>query len=68
MPLPGLNRWRRAPETTASVASAAPGAPPGILGQIFGEPDAPAPRPAAPVRRAQKDDRNFIEKLFGLGD
>ncbi|GLS71244.1 transglycosylase domain-containing protein [Methylobacterium tardum] len=68
VPLPNINRWRRAPETTASVASAAPGSPAGILGQIFGEPEAPAPRPAAPARRAQKDDRNFIEKLFGIGD
>jgi penicillin-binding protein 1A len=68
LPLPNLNRWRRAPETTASVASAGPGAPPGILGQIFGEPEAPAPRQAAPARRAPKDDRNFIEKLFGIGD
>lgn len=68
VPLPNMNRWRKAPETTASVASAAPGSPAGILGQIFGEPEAPAPRPTAPARRAQKDDRNFIEKLFGVGD
>jgi len=68
VPLPNINRWRRAPETTASVANAAPDAPGGLLGQIFGEPEAPAPRAAAPARRVQKDDRNFIEKLFGLGD
>ncbi|MFF9551302.1 transglycosylase domain-containing protein [Methylobacterium fujisawaense] len=68
VPLPGLNRWRRQPETTASVASAAPPAPGGLLGQILGEPEAPAPRQSAPARRAQKDDRNFIEKLFGIGD
>jgi penicillin-binding protein 1A len=68
VPLPGLNRWRRPPETTASVASAGPGAPGGILGQIFGEPEAPPARPATPARRAPKDDRNFIEKLFGIGD
>ncbi|MFD0936888.1 transglycosylase domain-containing protein, partial [Methylobacterium trifolii] len=35
VPLPGLNRWRKAPETTASVASASPG---GLLGQLLGEP------------------------------
>ncbi len=71
VPLPGLNRWRKAPETTASVAGAAPGSPAGILGQIFGDPPAPAPVPRAPApgrRRAAQDDRNFIEKLFGIGD
>jgi penicillin-binding protein 1A len=66
VPLPGLNRWRRAPETTASVAT---GSPPGILGQIFGESPAPAPRPQAQAqRRPARDDRNFIEKLFGIGE
>ncbi|GJE60183.1 transglycosylase domain-containing protein [Methylobacterium trifolii] len=67
VPLPGLNRWRKAPETTASVASASPG---GLLGQLLGEPAAPAPRPQ-PERRPSgpsRDDRNFIEKLFGLGE
>ncbi|WP_039902546.1 transglycosylase domain-containing protein [Methylobacterium sp. GXF4] len=70
VPLPGLNRWRKPPpETTASVASAAPSAPTDILGQIFGDPAAPAPRQQAPSRRAPaKDDRNFVEKLFGIGE
>ena len=70
VPLPGLNRWRKAPETTASVASTPN--PANILGQIFGEPPAPAPTPrATPARRLPSrdaDDRNFIEKLFGLGE
>ncbi|TXN61471.1 transglycosylase domain-containing protein [Methylobacterium sp. WL6] len=68
VPLPGLNRWRKAPETTASVASAP--SPGNILGQIFGEPPAPAPRPNAARRPAARDsvDRNFIEKLFGIGE
>ncbi len=68
VPLPGLNRWRKAPETTASVASA-PG-PAGILGQLFGDPPAPAPgTTAAPRPQARgSDNRNFIEKLFGVGD
>ncbi|WP_375462719.1 transglycosylase domain-containing protein [uncultured Methylobacterium sp.] len=68
VPLPGLNRWRKAPETTASVASA--GSPGGLLGQLLGEPPAPKP-PAQGARRQQgpsRDDRNFIEKLFGLGE
>ena len=70
VPLPGLNRWRKAPETTASVASAPN--PGNILGQIFGEPAAPAPVPRATAARRpaarDADDRNFIEKLFGLGE
>lgn len=70
VPLPGLNRWRKPPpETTASVASAAPSGPTDILGQIFGDPAAQAPRQQAPARRAApKDDRNFVEKLFGIGE
>jgi len=70
VPLPGLNRWRKPPpETTAAVASAAPSAPTDILGQIFGDPAAPAPRQQAPSRRVPaKDDRNFVEKLFGIGE
>ncbi|MCJ2060576.1 penicillin-binding protein [Methylobacterium sp. J-048] len=70
VPLPGLNRWRKPPpETTASVASAAPSSPADLLGQIFGDPAAQAPRQQAPARRApQKDDRNFVEKLFGIGE
>ncbi|MCJ2123918.1 transglycosylase domain-containing protein [Methylobacterium sp. J-077] len=70
VPLPGLNRWRKPPpETTASVASAAPSSPADLLGQIFGDPAAPAPRQQAPARRTpQKDDRNFVEKLFGIGE
>ena len=69
VPLPGLNRWRKAPETTASVSNGAN--PANILGQIFGEPPAPAaaPRSTAARRPARDgDDRNFIEKLFGLGE
>lgn len=70
VPLPGLNRWRKPPpETTASVASAAPSSPADLLSQIFGDPAAPAPRQQAPARRAvPKDDRNFVEKLFGIGE
>jgi penicillin-binding protein 1A len=68
VPLPGMNRWRRAPEaaTTASVASA--GGPEEILGQIFGT----NPQPAQPQPRRRQappqDERNFFEKLFGVGE
>ena len=68
VPLPGMNRWRRAPEaaTTASVASA--GGPEEILGQIFGTNPQPA-QPQPRRRQAQpQDDRNFFEKLFGVGE
>ncbi|GJE37762.1 transglycosylase domain-containing protein [Methylobacterium persicinum] len=67
VPLPNLNRWRKAPETTASVANAGPA---GILNQIFGDDVAPAPQPEAPVRRTrqQRAEPNFIEKLFGIGE
>ncbi|MGV7033180.1 transglycosylase domain-containing protein [Methylobacterium symbioticum] len=70
VPLPGLNRWRKAPETTASVAAA--GGPGEILGQIFGTAPQAAPQPQAPApRRRQAEpqqDRNFFEKLFGIGE
>ncbi|AWN36674.1 transglycosylase domain-containing protein [Methylobacterium radiodurans] len=68
VPLPGMNRWRRAPEaaTTASVATA--GGPEEILGQIFGTNPQPA-QPQPRRRQAQpQDDRNFFEKLFGVGE
>ncbi|GJD34892.1 transglycosylase domain-containing protein [Methylobacterium aerolatum] len=65
VPLPNMNRWRRAPETTASVASEGPAA---ILNQIFGDTRAPAPQPQAeaPRRRQQRAEPNFFEKLFGI--
>ena len=69
VPLPGMNRWRKAPETTAAVASA--GGPEGLLGQIFAPPQAqPAPQAPAQQRRGRpaQDDRNFLEKLFGVGE
>lgn len=68
VPLPGMNRWRKAPEaaTTASVATA--GGPEEILGQIFGTNPQPA-QPQPRRRQAQpQDDRNFFEKLFGVGE
>ena len=62
VPLPNINRWRRAPETTASVAA---DNPVGVLNQILGE--ATAPPQEAPVRRRQqRAEPNFFEKLFGM--
>ena len=66
--LPGLDRWRaRAP---APVAAAGSG-PGGLLGAILGEPDQTAsarPQAATRPRGPSRDDRNFLEKLFGVGD
>ncbi len=62
VPLPNINRWRRAPETTASVAADNPLS---ALNQILGE--ATAPPQEAPVRRRQqRAEPNFFEKLFGI--
>ncbi|ACL62259.1 transglycosylase domain-containing protein [Methylobacterium nodulans] len=64
--LPGAARWRRGAGT---VASAAPeqgiG---GLIGELFGEPQAP-PRPVPQPRGGpSREDRNFLERLFGIGD
>ncbi|WP_018263143.1 transglycosylase domain-containing protein [Methylobacterium sp. WSM2598] len=66
-PLAGAGRWRRG---GAAVASAAP--EPGGLGELIGglfnEPQA-APRPAPQPRPGpSREDRNFLERLFGVGD
>ncbi|MEA1835026.1 transglycosylase domain-containing protein [Methylobacterium durans] len=70
VPLPGMNRWRKAPEPTATVAAAG-GPVGGILGTILGETQ-PAPPPRQQTSQRQRgpsqDDRNFLEKLFGLGE
>ncbi|WP_342162957.1 transglycosylase domain-containing protein [Methylobacterium sp. SD21] len=66
VPLPNLNRWRRAPETTASVANAGPA---DVLNQII-DGLTPAPQAEAPARRRreQRAEPNFFEKLFGIGE
>ncbi|AWN42049.1 transglycosylase domain-containing protein [Methylobacterium durans] len=70
VPLPGMNRWRKGPEPTATVAAAG-GPVGGILGTILGETQ-PAPPPRQQTSQRQRgpsqDDRNFLEKLFGLGE
>ncbi|MGY2052780.1 transglycosylase domain-containing protein [Methylobacterium sp. JK268] len=64
-PLPGAARWRRG----AAVASAAPEQGLGeVLGGLFGDPP-PPPRPVPQTRSApSREDRNFLERLFGVGD
>ena len=49
------------------------GAEDGLIGALLGEPQAAAPpRPAArhadASRGPSQDDRNFLEKLFGVGE
>ncbi|SFG60305.1 transglycosylase domain-containing protein [Methylobacterium gossipiicola] len=67
--LPGAKSWRNRPAAPAPATE--PSAPTGgVLGALLGEPQ-PAPRvaTAAPARPApRKDDRNFMEKLFGVGE
>ena len=69
--LPGANRWRnRAPAEPAATGSA----PGGLIGALLGEPQAAAPPPRTAARHADasrgpsQDDRNFLEKLFGVGE
>ncbi|GLS43125.1 transglycosylase domain-containing protein [Methylobacterium brachythecii] len=67
VPLPGMNRWHARPE--AAVAQAAPNPIGDIIGAITGEPQQTAStRPPPQQRRRGGDDRNFIEKLFGVGE
>ncbi|GJD52244.1 Biosynthetic peptidoglycan transglycosylase [Methylobacterium crusticola] len=66
VPLPGAARWRRG---SNAVASASPEPTiGGIIGDILGggAPPRPAPQPArtGPTR----EDKNFLERLFGLGE
>ncbi|KQP59846.1 penicillin-binding protein [Methylobacterium sp. Leaf111] len=69
--LPGANRWRnRGPSSEPAVTNSTPG---GLIGALLGEPQAAAPpRPAArhadASRGPSQDDRNFLEKLFGVGE
>ena len=66
VPLPNINRWRRAPETTAAIANAGPA---DVINQIV-DSLTPAPQPEAPVRRRreQRAEPNFFERLFGVGE
>ncbi|MHC2000194.1 transglycosylase domain-containing protein [Methylobacterium sp. CM6241] len=68
--LPGANHWRnRAPAEVPATTGSAPG---GLIGALLGEPQsaAPPPRVAANqrARGPSQDDRNFLEKLFGVGE
>ncbi|MEH3145131.1 MAG: PBP1A family penicillin-binding protein [Methylobacterium frigidaeris] len=67
--LPGAARWRR---SSGAVASAAPSSEPPSLGTLIdglinGD-AAPSPPRPAPRRGPSPEDRNFLEKLFGIGE
>ncbi|GJD93290.1 transglycosylase domain-containing protein [Methylobacterium iners] len=65
--LPGAGRWRNRGSDGPVATASTPG---GLLGALLGEPEPPRPRVATTQRgRAPSaDDRNFLEKLFGLGE
>jgi penicillin-binding protein 1A len=66
--LPGAGRWRnRGSDGPVATGSSAPG---GLIGALLGEPEAPRPRVATSqrARAPSQDDRNFLEKLFGIGE
>ncbi len=68
--LPGAGRWRqRGPAEAPAVTGSTPG---GLLGTLLGEPQpAPGPPKVATSQRGRgpsQDDRNFLEKLFGVGE
>ena len=69
--LPGLNRWRAPRPEAAPERESGPG---GLIGALLGEPEQtasalpPRPVPGARERGPSRDDRNFLEKLFGVGE
>ena len=75
VPLPGLNRWRARPPA-AVVAQAGENPIGAIVDAITGGPDQTASAPPADATRRPRgrhqgpsqDDRNFLEKLFGMGE
>ncbi|KQP82566.1 PBP1A family penicillin-binding protein [Methylobacterium sp. Leaf117] len=68
--LPGARNWRNRAPSEPAVTNSTPG---GLIGALLGEPQAAAPsRPTARHADAghgpSRDDRNFLEKLFGVGE
>ncbi|MBK3395434.1 MULTISPECIES: PBP1A family penicillin-binding protein [Methylobacterium] len=69
-PLPGAARWRR---TSNAVAAANPAEPPTIGGMIDdllggGQPAPARPQPAPQRGGPSREDKNFLERLFGIGE
>ncbi len=72
VPLPGLNRWRARPEAPVAAHEGGGNGPGGLIGALLGEPQQTAsanvPQRRGRPDRPSQDDRNFLEKLFGLGE
>ncbi|WP_407520560.1 transglycosylase domain-containing protein [Methylobacterium oryzisoli] len=67
--LPGAGRWRRGGNAIAAAGS--DGGIGGLIGGLLAE--APAPAPPRPVSQQgrggpSREDRNFLERLFGIGE
>ncbi|GJD99553.1 transglycosylase domain-containing protein [Methylobacterium isbiliense] len=67
--LPGAGRWRRGGNAVAAAGSDTGLG--GLIGELIG--DSPAPAPARPVPQQgrggpSREDRNFLERLFGIGE
>ncbi|WP_298967157.1 PBP1A family penicillin-binding protein [uncultured Methylobacterium sp.] len=65
--LPGAARWRRGPAAVASASAEPPSLGTLIDGLVNGD-AAPSPPRPAPRRGPSPEDRNFLEKLFGIGE
>lgn len=68
--LPGARNWRNRAPSEPAVTNSTPG---GLIGALLGEPQAaaasrPTARHADAGRGPSRDDRNFLEKLFGVGE
>lgn len=68
--LPGANRWRNRGPSEPAVTNSTPG---GLIGALLGEPQPAAPPPRVATANPRhsgpsQDDRNFLEKLFGVGE
>jgi penicillin-binding protein 1A len=67
VPLPGAARWRRSSGT--AVAAAAPAEPQtlgGLIDNLVGGGQPPARPPAQPRGGPTREDKNFLERLFGV--
>ncbi|MGX7705831.1 transglycosylase domain-containing protein [Methylobacterium sp. Gmos1] len=67
VPLPGAARWRRSSGT--AVAAAAPAEPQtlgGLIDTLVGGGQPPARQPAPPRGGPPREDKNFLERMFGI--
>ncbi|MCF4128177.1 transglycosylase domain-containing protein [Methylobacterium sp. SyP6R] len=67
VPLPGAARWRRS--TAVASANPAPAEPPslgGLIDDLVGGGQPPARQPAPQRGGPTREDKNFLERLFGV--